>query len=272
MIGRIFKRVAPAAMLAVGLASCGSMDVTINGEEGVPLSELDLSGEAPTEVVVATNATVVVTEGDTLTVTVENDDEDALRFVRDGAVFGVTSDPDLKIRNGQAIVNVTMPAPTDIVIAGSGSVRSATVAQNADLAIGGSGSIAVESIETESLSISIGGSGSVTGAGTTDTLDISIGGSGDVDMPGLNANTASIGIGGAGDVQFASDGEVDASIAGSGNIAVKGDATCTVSALGSGKLVCEPNEAAAEPTATEDADDGSDESADEGDENDDAAE
>lgn len=174
MIKRILKRLAPFAALAMGatVSGCGNVDMTINGKEGVPLAVLDTAGASPTELVVATNATVVVTEGETLTVAVENDPETALRFILDGDTFGVTSDPDLKIKDGAAIVRVTMPAPQSIVIAGSGSVETSVVAANPELVIGGSGSIVMDSIAAETLEISIGGSGSVKGSGTADRLEV----------------------------------------------------------------------------------------------------
>ena len=60
MIKRILKQIAPLAALAMGaaLSSCGSVDMTINGEEGVPLADFDTAGASPSELVVATNATV----------------------------------------------------------------------------------------------------------------------------------------------------------------------------------------------------------------------
>lgn len=247
MIEKILQGLAPLAVLVMGagLSGCDTMNVTINGEEGVPLSELDVAGAAPTELVLATNAAVIVTEGDTLDISVEGDREGALRFVLDQESIGVTSDPDFKIRDGKAVVRVTMPAPQSIVIAGSGSVEVATLAGNAELTIGGSGSILANDIAAQSLEIRIDGSGSVKGSGTAERLDITIGGSGDVDMPGLNAKVAEISIGGAGDVAFASDGEVDASIAGAGDVRVTGSAKCTVSAMGSGSLTCGPADKAA---------------------------
>ncbi len=255
MIRRMIKQIAPLAVLAMGagLSGCGFVDVTINEEEGVPLAELDMDGASPKELVVAANATVILTPGDTLDISVEDDPEGALRFALDSETLGISVDPDLRIRNGKAVVRVTMPAPESIVIAGSGSVEAAQVATQSDLTIGGSGSINVAEIAAETLDVTIGGSGSIKGAGTADRLEISIGGSGDVDMPDLKADAAEISIGGSGSVEFASDGDVDASIAGAGNVRVYGSATCSVSAVGSGKLTCGP--AAGEPEPADAAED-----------------
>lgn len=243
MIQRILNGLAPIAALAMGasLSGCGNVDMTIDGEKGVPLTELDMAGASPTDLVVMTNAKVVVTEGTELTISVENDPENALRFVLNDEIIGVTSDPDLEIKNGKAVVTMTMPAPNSIVIGGSGSVETTSVGVNSSLAIGGSGSVMIEKIASETLEIAIGGSGSVTGAGTADRLEITIGGSGNVDLANLKAGDAEVSIGGSGDVAFASDGNVEASMAGSGNVVVTGNATCTESSVGSGKLTCTPS-------------------------------
>lgn len=240
MFQRLMKRLAPLAALAMGaaLSGCGQVDLKINGEEGVPLSELDMSGAAPTELVVAASAKVILSEGDTLEITVENDPENALRFVLDEETLGVTRDPDLDIEGGKAIVRVTMPAPQSIVIAGSGSVEAARMTGNADIVIGGSGSIAVAQIDAETLEVSIGGSGSVSGAGTAQRLEVAIGGSGDVDLAGLKVDKGEVSIGGSGSVAFASDGEVEANFAGAGDVTVTGNASCTQNSFGSGKLTC----------------------------------
>ena len=71
-------------------------------------------------------------------------------------------------------------------------------------------------------------------------LDISIAGSGSAMMPQLRTEQGSVSIMGSGDAEFASDGEVAASIAGSGNVTVRGAARCTLSKAGSGDLHCGP--------------------------------
>ncbi|WP_086606907.1 head GIN domain-containing protein [Erythrobacter donghaensis] len=233
-----------AAMAALSsLAACSGADISINGKDGVPLSEVEIAGPAPSEVVLASGDTVILTEGETFALKVEGSNTDSLRFVRDDETIGITRE---KGWNGSsdATIRITMPAPKEVTIAGSGTIKAATLASTSEIAIGGSGTVEFGTIAAEKLAISIGGSGKVTGAGTVRNLEISIGGSGDVEMPGLKADTAEISIGGAGDVAFASDGEVTASIAGAGDINVTGKAKCTVSAFGSGSLNC------AEGTAT----------------------
>ncbi len=246
MFDRLLRNLAPIAVLALGagLSGCGSANIGINGEEGVPLSELDMSGAAPDELVVAANARVIVSSGDALGIEVEGDGEDALRFVLEDETLGISRDRDRKIEDGKVVVRVTMPALTRIVIGGSGNVEAQALSANPEIVIAGSGSVDVDRIAAETLAITIGGSGKVRGSGSADQLEINVGGSGDVEMPGLRAERADINIGGSGDVTFASDGEVKARIAGSGNVIVNGRATCSITALGSGKLTCrEPQEA-----------------------------
>ncbi len=234
------------ALLLAGtaaLAACDGADVAINGQKGVPLSEIEIAGAPPSEVVLASGDTVILTEGNTFAIKVEGSDTDSLRFVRDGEVIGVTRE---KGWDGEsnATIRITMPAPKEVTIAGSGTIRAASLASTSEISIGGSGTVEFGTIAAEKLGINIGGSGKVSGAGTVRSLAISIGGSGDVEMQGLKADTAEIAIGGAGDVAFASDGEVTASIAGAGDINVTGKAKCTVSAFGSGSLNCAEGTAA----------------------------
>ncbi|QIQ88270.1 MAG: DUF2807 domain-containing protein [Erythrobacter sp.] len=234
---------APVAALALGTALGGcNMDFKVNGMDGVPLAELDMSGPAPTELVLASGDRVVLTEGDTLAITVDGDpaETDKLRFSLDEETLGITREEGSWGSGSAVTVNVTMPPPGEIVIAGSGTVLAPTLAKDAEITIGGSGDIEIERIAADSLEVTIGGSGSVKGAGTATKLEVSIGGSGDVDLAGLKVDEAEITIGGAGDVAFASDGTVQADIAGSGDVRVTGRAKCEVNAVGSGKLTCAP--------------------------------
>jgi hypothetical protein len=239
----IVKRIAPLAALALGTALSGcysGVDVGLGGDEGVPLAELDMSGAAPDELVLASGDDVIVRDGDALDIAVENDPDDKLRFVLEDDALAIRRKGNNWSSGNRATVRITMPPPATLAVAGSGSIRAQSLAREAELNIGGSGEIAVETIAADTLEINVGGSGSVTGAGTARELEISIGGSGDVDFARLKAETAEIAIGGSGDVVLASDGEVQADIAGSGDIRVKGSATCSVNTFGSGTLSCSP--------------------------------
>ena len=260
------------ALLLAGtaaLAACDGADVEINGQKGVPLSEIEIAGAPPAKLVLASGDTVILTEGDTFAIKVEGTGTESLRFVRDSEVIGITREDGW---NGEsdATIRITMPAPREVVIGGSGTVKAQGLASEADINIGGSGLVEfgtiasqrlginiggsglVEfgTIASQRLGINIGGSGTVRGAGTAKELEVLIGGSGEVLMPGLKADTAEVTIGGSGDVAFASDGTVEANIGGAGDVKVAGNAKCTVNAFGSGTLTCTPTAAGATAAIT----------------------
>lgn len=258
MLNKFLKQMAPFVALAMSatLAGCDRVDLKINGVDmvGVPLSELDMSGDPPTALAMLGPDTVVITEGDSLSIDVEGDEKavDALRFTFEDGTLGVARDSDVWDK-GIATVRVTMPAPQDLVMAGSGRIEAPAMAKNAEIAIGGSGSITVANFAAEQLEIIIGGSGDVIGGGTAERLEINIGGSGKVDLRGLKADRAEITIAGSGDVRFASDGEVVANIIGSGDVRVTGNAKCEANTIGSGSLTCENSSNDEEAVEPEDA-------------------
>lgn len=241
---RFFRNVAPLAVLAigVGLSGCDSnMDISINDNDGVPLAELDMSGDAPTNLVLASPDSVVVTEGDTLSIELDGDADaqELVRFTNEDGTLAIMREGGKWSDSGSAMVLVTMPAPESITIAGSGSVESAKVADETALTIAGSGSVKVSEVAASKVDATIAGSGSMSAAGTTDQLDLNVVGSGSGDMSGLSVDKAEVTVAGSGDASFASDGEVEATIMGSGTVNVTGSAKCTVESMGSGSLNCE---------------------------------
>jgi hypothetical protein len=233
-------RLAPfaAAALIAPLAACdGQME--INGQKGVPLAEVELTGTPPIEVVLASGDTVIVSDGNTFTIKAEGPGADSLRFVRDERTIGITREEGFSGKQ-TATIRITMPPPEELVIAGSGTIQAQSLAEDAEISIGGSGMIAFQRAAAQKLAINIGGSGKVRGAGTAQVLEVNIGGAGDVELAGLKADSAEVSIGGSGDVEFASDGAVEANIAGAGDVKVSGNAKCTVNAFGSGTLTCVP--------------------------------
>lgn len=254
-LGKLGKALGPviAIVLAAGVSGCDGK-VTFNGGDGKPLAELDMSGAAPQELVLAGPDEVHVTTGDKLAITVEGDPavKDELRFsIKDGSLAIHRKDKMFGSGDKVAIINVTMPALREVVMAGSGKIVTAQLASKAEVTIAGSGSIESSAIAGESLDLTIAGSGNFRGAGNVKSLDMTIAGSGSAVMDALRVDKADISIAGSGDAAFSSDGEVDASIMGSGSVTVKGRARCTVSSMGSGKLVCE-----AGVTQSADKDDG----------------
>lgn len=240
---RFAKALGPiiAVALAAGAAGCEGK-VSINGDEGKPLSELDMSGQAPEELVLAGPDEVRITTGDKLAITVEGDAEarDLIRFsLKDGSLAIHRKDKTFGSDKHVAIVNVTMPAPREVVMAGSGKITAAQLSSKAEVTVAGSGTIESAGVSGESLELTIAGSGNFRAAGQVRKLDMTIAGSGSAQMDALKVDRAEVNIAGSGSTTFASDGEVEANIMGSGNVTVKGRARCTVSSMGSGKLICE---------------------------------
>lgn len=228
--------------VATTLAGCESADMEINGQKGVPLAEITTMDTPPSEVVLASGDTVILTDGPTFAIKVEGSDTDSLRFVRDAEVIGITREDGWK-GNATATIRITMPPPKEVVIAGSGTIKAQSLASTSDVSIGGSGTVEFGQVAAEKLGINIGGSGTVKGTGSAKRLEVNIGGAGDVALTALKADSAEVSIGGTGDVAFASDGDVTANIAGAGDVKVTGSAKCTVNAFGSGTLTCTPNAA-----------------------------
>lgn len=242
-LSRFTKAFGPiiAIALAAGAAGCEGK-IKVNGEEGKPLSELDMSGKAPEELVLAGPDEVRVTTGDKLAITVDGDPEarDQIRFSLKGESLAIhRADKTFNSGNKVAIINVTMPAPRELVMAGSGKITVPQLAQKAEVTIAGSGTIESAAMAGESLDLTIAGSGNFRGAGNVKKLDMTIAGSGSAQMDALKVDRAEVSIAGSGSSAFSSDGEVEANIMGSGNVTVKGRAHCSVSAIGSGKLICE---------------------------------
>ena len=98
---KLLKALAPVAIMAIagGLAACDGARMTFNGDEGVPLAELDLSGDPPSELVLAGPDTVVVTDGARLDIDVEGDTAavEALRFTLSDGTLGILREAEVTI-------------------------------------------------------------------------------------------------------------------------------------------------------------------------------
>lgn len=238
------RSLAPVAALACAtiLAGCDGADISIDGDKGRPLAELDMTGTPPSGLVLLGPDEVRLREGDRLAITVDGDKAvvDAMRFtLKDGTLGILRAEGEWK-NTATAIVNVTMPPPGSLVAAGSGTIRAERLAPVANVNIAGSGDVETLAVAASKLDVTIAGSGSYRAAGTADSLEMTIAGSGDAAMEGLKAREAKITIAGSGRSRFASDGTVNADIIGSGEVRVQGRAKCQVEATGSGRLVCEP--------------------------------
>ena len=263
MFKDLFRALASVAVLgiATSLSGCDG-NITIDGLKGVPLAELDLSGAAPREVALLGPDKVHLITGDKLAISVDGDDaaKARLRFAINDGKLSVSRDH-WKMGEGSstATVNVTMPAPSKLIMAGSGQIDAdALTGDDANITIAGSGSISSPKTNVGKLKIDIAGSGTARAAGTARELRSNIAGSGSADLAGLKVGQADVTVAGSGNASFASDGDVKATIMGSGEVRVTGHAKCTVKSMGSGRLVCESPVATAK-NDEEPRDDASDE-------------
>ena len=234
---------AAIAMAAAASGGCDKMHVSINGEDGKRLADLDLTGTPPSEVTLLGPDTVRIVQGDTFAISVDGDASVAekMRFTLNDGALGILRE-DGKWSSGDTVtVNVTMPAPSKLVMAGSGKIDSSTLdTKSARITIAGSGTVETHAVATDQLKVDVVGSGKIVAAGTAKSLKLTIAGSGDARLDALKVDEAKVDIAGSGSAAFASDGTVKAKIMGSGEVRVIGRATCKVTAMGSGRLVCEP--------------------------------
>ncbi|MBH5321394.1 DUF2807 domain-containing protein [Erythrobacter sp. JGD-13] len=223
------------------------MEVNFEGD-GVPLAELDTSGDAPIGIALIGSDTVNVTQGDTFTVTVDGSEQATgrLLFDLDGDTLAVYREGGTWDDSETATVSITVPVVEKLTIPGSGTLTSDTLTGNAELAIIGSGNITVENVEADRLEVDIPGSGSVIASGSAERLELNVVGSGDAEMSDLSVDRADVNIVGSGDATFMSDGRVEANFVGSGDVRVIGSANCESTAVGSGSLICEDSATASD--------------------------
>ncbi|MFA9201581.1 MAG: head GIN domain-containing protein [Cypionkella sp.] len=256
MVLRLLKGFAPIAALGAALLAAGcDANITINGDEGVPLSELRTAGETPTQIVLAGPDSVVVERGEALKIETSGDPAAvaALRFSLKNDTLAISRAKGEVEGDGTARVAVTLPMLEKIVVAGSGTLEAPGLADQAEVTIAGSGTAVTRAIDAQSLAVTVAGSGTYRASGRTPKLDLTIAGSGTADMSGLHADAAEVTVAGSGNARFASDGTVEAVVMGSGDVTVAGRAKCTIKSMGSGSLRCAagtPAAGASDPPAS----------------------
>ncbi len=248
MLKQFLKTILPVAALGIAFAvsACGNgLAVLVNGGDGVPLANLDMSGAAPTRLVLASPDTVVISDGKALAITVSGDAAavEALRFTLRDSTLGILREKGSEAK-GTATLNITMPPAREFVLAGSGQIRAPTMVGNAEINVAGSGNVAIARMSASKLNINVMGSGTLETAGTAERLEFNVAGPGRLAGRRLKVARAEINIAGSGGGAIASDGKVTANIAGSGEVTVYGRADCKISAVGSGKLSCRNADAA----------------------------
>lgn len=243
MLHNFVRAIAGVAVfgLATALGGCDAANMSFNGEKGVPLADLDMSGPAPKAIALLGPDNVRVTRGEKLAITVEGEGSEKLRFALSDGQLGIAREGwKLGQSARAATVNVTLPMLSDVTLAGSGNLIADQLGgDDAKIVVAGSGVVEARAIDAGKLGVDVVGSGKLRAAGKAKELKMTVAGSGDAEMDGLNVDDARIDVAGSGNARFASNGSVNANIMGSGEVRVFGRATCKVSAMGSGKLVCE---------------------------------
>lgn len=233
-----FGALIPLGMV-MALSACDSADISINGDKGKPLAELDLTHAEAHELVLLGPDTVRLRQGDKLAIHVDGDTDNVLRFTLKDGTLGILRKPGVS-NQGPITVDITMPAPKSLTMAGSGQITAEALAQDSQVSVAGSGNIETPHIAIGKLEVNIAGTGNYKAGGTATGLELNIAGTGNARMAELKVGKAEINIAGTGDAEFASDGDIKASILGTGSVHVKGRAKCEVHAMGTGKVVCEP--------------------------------
>lgn len=214
--------------------------------KGVPLEELDLTEEAPTNINLLGSANVTIKPGKTFRIKTSGDNADALRFalnegrltiMKSGQICG-DSGRDSGPNSGPAAVAITLPAVQKLSVAGSGSIAASGLTGKVKATIAGSGVLDLADLDAERLSANVMGSGVLAASGTSEKLKLSIAGSGVAKLDDLTVGKAKVSMAGSGNATFASDGRVKAHMMGSGNVTVIGRARCSVHSMGSGQLTC----------------------------------
>ena len=181
--GQLIKALAPALAiaLAAGVSGCDGAKISINGEEGKKLSEIDMSGPAPNELVSLGPDEIQITSGEKLAITVDGDPEavEQMRFsLKDGTLAVMRAEKAFSSTNKLAVVHVTMPPPKEVTMAGSGKINAAALASDAKVVVVGSGRIDSQSVSGGKLDVTLPGLGSFRAAGNVGNLDLTILGSG----------------------------------------------------------------------------------------------
>lgn len=208
--------------------------------EGKQLEDIDLTQDAPEKLVLYGSDTVRVTAGKTFRIKVSGDNADDVRFALNNGRLDVMRP---RGQGSETIVEVTMPAPRALVIAGSGTIETGDIAKKAKLTIAGSGALKLDGVSAKRAKVNVLGSGRLHASGSVKKLALNIAGSGMAQMDELEVEKARVTVAGSGSASFASDGEVEAKMMGSGHVTVHGSAECSVNSMGSGKLRVVPREA-----------------------------
>jgi len=221
------------------LASCGKDNLGIGRDGNGQLVTENYNLPFFSEIDLKIEAEVVLTQGETPSVTVEGE-ENILEVLN------------LDVRNRQWEIKfdqwvddyetlrifITVEDLRKVIITGSGDIRTESpfLVDEMELRLNGSGDLFFQT-EADKIDARITGSGSMDLQGQTDFLDVSVSGSGDLHAFELLAKNAEVNVNGSGDVEVLVENFLDAKILGSGDIYYKGDPVVEEKTTGSGEVI-----------------------------------
>lgn len=170
---------------------------------------IQLNGSADVRVKIGPERAVLVTGDDNLV--------GKLATRVEGGLLTIEMEPGSYSFRVQPVVDITVPALSELRIAGSGDARIAGLS---------GGSFTVE----------VNGSGDVTADGAVDELHAAVNGSGDLSLYGLGARLAWASISGSGDIELSASERITAQISGSGDIRFHGQVSLESRISGSGTI------------------------------------
>lgn len=193
---------------------------SISGTGGMVTKTLNIDNFD--KVGVALNAKVILTQGNSQSVTVTGQQNiiDILEKDVDGRSWDIGFPSKYKVKNYDKLtIKITMPSFRALAIAGSGEIET-----NGDFS--GLGNV----------NMAIAGSGDISVGGSAQDIRLEIAGSGSIDVAGLTSTDCDVEIAGSGDCQVNVGGKLDVSIAGSGSVRYKGSPSVSSSIAGSGSV------------------------------------
>jgi hypothetical protein len=186
-------------------------------------------------------AEVVVTQGPSVSVEVEGDDNllpGLQTQVRNGTLEIFYKAENGEWVNPSQLVKITIVVEeldlVDIHNAGNLSLEGIK-SDELRMDVSGAGNLEMNDIDVDMLSIDLSGAGNVVASGRADDFDLSISGFGNFNGKDLHTKTAEVNMSGAGSATVWVDDELDANISGAGSVNYYGspDVSRRVSGVGS---------------------------------------
>lgn len=214
-------RIAVLAILLLSLLLAGCAFDIVTGS-GIVVTEtrevrnfdaIDLSGSGQ----------VVVTQGETETLTVEAEDN-IIPLVRSEVRSGTLY---LGLQPGSRIVNMTRPLRFHVTlkdlralqVSGSGNLQSASIdTDQLNVGVSGSGTVRIDGLTAGAVSIDISGSGGVELAGEVNRQTVEISGSGSYTAGDLKGEGATVRISGSGSATLWVTNSLSSNVSGSGSV------------------------------------------------------